>query len=277
MTPAKPLPPGHARLSVGLAGGESSITDLSSVAPLRLLSEHDRGDCVRVRMASFGGGLVAGDRADLDVTVGADARLFLGSAAPSKVFGAKPPKPTEFRLIAKVGPGGVFVFVLWPTALFADASYVQLVHAALADGASACLVDVQTSGREARGERWDIAKLDVTLELATPKRRVLRDRLILDAGVSPVRPRLGEHRALGAVILVGPLFRELATHLKAAIDAKPVNPRAPFFVTASPMLDGCFLRLAADDPERLEHFLADALARPLAALTGADPWRQRTA
>jgi len=230
-----------------------------------------------VRAASFGGGLVAGDSVSVRVDVHPDARLFLGSAAPSKVFGATPSKPSAMRLIAAVEKGGVFVNVPWPTALFAGADYEQLVHVALADGASACVVDVQTSGRESRGERWDISKLDVALEFATPKRRVLRDRLLLDSSVSPVRPRLGEHRALGSVVLVGPVFKELAATIRAAIDATAVKPRSPFFVTASPMLDGVFLRFAADDPERVETFLADALAKPLTELTGADPWRTVTA
>jgi urease accessory protein len=80
------LSPGEARLVVEQRGAGSVCTSSTSAAPIRLLVPTPAGMAVWAYLTGFGGGVVAGDRYEVAVQVGAGARLHVGTSGSTRVY-----------------------------------------------------------------------------------------------------------------------------------------------------------------------------------------------
>src|SRR5262249_14496468 len=77
---------GKASLEVQLIAGASTVTSSYATSPLKLLPPRPRGRSVWIYTSSFGGGLVAGDQTQLDLTLAAGTCCFLATQASTKVY-----------------------------------------------------------------------------------------------------------------------------------------------------------------------------------------------
>jgi len=141
-----------------------------------------------VYLSSFGGGLVDGDRLDIQVDVDPGAFALVGTQASTKVYrsperragdalassgptapagkgGAAAPagaagsgRGCSQTLSARVDEGAALVLLPDPVVCFADARYDQTIDVALAPTASLVALDGYTCGRSARGERWAFSR-----------------------------------------------------------------------------------------------------------------------
>lgn len=78
--PARAAAHGKGRAVLAASGDEAIFSALSYRYPLKLLSPQSIGSKVPLAIAymlSYGGGLVSGDKIDLDVEVGSDCALML--------------------------------------------------------------------------------------------------------------------------------------------------------------------------------------------------------
>ena len=223
-------------------------------------------------VASLGGGLVTGDRIALSVEVGADARLFLGTQASTKVYRSRAGVPARQELQARVGPGGLLASIPDPVSCFAQARLVQRQTFRLQEDASLVAVDALVGGRRARGERWAFAAYDSRLEVWRGERLLLADALLLGGlpGL-PLEARMAPLDALALVVAVGPLAAGVAETLVAAAAAA----RADGVLASVAAVDGGVVaRFGAEDRGRLSALLARALA-PLAPALGGDPLQRK--
>jgi urease accessory protein UreH len=105
---------------------------------------------------------------------------------------------------------------------------------------------------------------------------IFLDSLRLDPNDGPLDSphRTGRFNCFAMLFLLGPLVRNLATKLLAGIGARPVERRASFVCSASPLCEGALFRIAAEQVESVARELHHHLAA-LAPLLGDDPWRRK--
>jgi urease accessory protein len=277
--PVVGLPPGTARLEVAALGGVSRCVGSASAAPVRVLVPVTEGSAVWAYLTGFGGGVVAGDRYDVNVDVGPAARVHVGTSGATRAYRSAGSWAHLTNRI-HVGSDGLAVWGCDPLAAFRGAQVVQQSRADLDADASLVWIDGLTAGRHANGESWA---------------GTVRSRLAIDRGGTPwlrdgvhLDPPLGAqasaclgsaafapYTAISLVALVGPLVADLADSLVAQIAERPVVAGAPLLVTASPRDGGAVLRLAAVAQELIDRELRALLGPCIHPLLGDDPWARR--
>lgn len=271
----RPLPTGSGRLHIGLVDGASAALAIEAHAPLKLLVPSPRGPVTWAYAATFGGGLVAGDRIALEVTVDAGATAALGTQSSTKIYRAGRDADAVQELTSRVGAGATLALVPDPVACFADSRYVQRQDIALAADASLLLIDSVTGGRAARGEHWACRRYASRNRIHRDGVLLLNDATRLDAARGrPLPERFGRFQAFASVVLLGPRFAATTSNLLAALALAPVERGATLLAAASPLADGVMVRLAATTTDLLERWLRQHLAATIAGL-GGDHWTRR--
>ena len=266
---------GSGALRCALVDGASAAVHSSATAPLKLLVPRPRGPAVWAFAASFGGGLLAGDRLALDVAVGPGASALLGTQASTKVYRADGRGAAHQRLDAEVAAGGALALLPDPVVAFAGAAYEQRQTIALATGASLLLLDWYTSGRSARDERWAFTSFRSRNRVTVGGALLVDDALHLAAGPALAR-RMGRFHCLASVLLLGPRCAPAAQALLAALAGAPVVAGAALLESASPLGDGALLRLAGTTHQAVEARVRERLAALAAGLLGDDPWSRKS-
>ena len=167
-------------LEVSKSGGRASATRLYHAYPLRLIVPRKAGvddpgaDCVWCYQVSFGGGLVAGDRAGASVDVADGCACVLATQGTNKVYkhavrdsakrsaveptrasvpssrnAPKTSRETTQALAGRVGAGALLACLPDPTQAFRDARFRQTQRFVLHKTASLVSVDWLVSGRAA--------------------------------------------------------------------------------------------------------------------------------
>lgn len=241
------------------------ITRRIARSPLALLAPKNHGCAAWVIVGSLGGGLLAGDRFELELEVEAGASAYLGTQASTKIY---PGGLAAQALHAKVGAEGLLIALPDPVVCFAGARYAQEARVQLGPSASLVWLESLSAGRVAHGERWAFERYASRLVVERHDAPPLHDAQVLDSNHGPLRARLGRFEALATLIAVGPLV--------AAIRAAWLAP-LPFGrslrLAVSPLgSDGVLLRLAAASVQELLAGVRE-LARPIVDLLGDDPFR----
>jgi urease accessory protein len=97
------------------------------------------------------GGMTGGDRADVDIKVGAAARLTVTTAAAEKIYRSLGP-PTEISVKLDVGPNGALGWLPQATIVFDHMRLRRTIDVTLARNASLLLAEATVFGRSAMGE-----------------------------------------------------------------------------------------------------------------------------
>jgi len=255
--------------------GSTALVGCRAESPLKILAPRPRGRSAWAFLATYGGGLLAGDRVELDVEVRAGATALLATQAETKVY-RSPAGATATQVIrASVGRGGTLAVLPDPVSPFAGARYAQEQRYDLEEGASLLLVDALVAGRTARGERWAFDGYRSRTEVAVGERLVLGEALTLGARAgTSLAARMGRHDAIALVALFGPAFATGAASLLDRWSRAPLQAGAPLLCAASPLPGGALLRAAAVTVEDLVRFVREALAF-VAEPLGDDPFQRR--
>ncbi len=246
------------------AGMGTAVESAYAESPLRFLTPRNHGTAAWAYTSTLGGGLVDGDRLDLDITVGPGACAFVSSQGPTRVF--RSAGGCASTTVARVAEGGALVLAPEPTACFAGARYSQRTEVSLAPGASLALWEVLSAGRE----RWGFTRCSSTLRIPP----YLDETWLLDPVHGALDERMGRFGAIGTLFLVGPFFAAMAASARAQVDASPASGEAPLVESASPLPGGALvLRLAALSVQQLLHRLRSHFDT-LPSLLGDNPWRR---
>ncbi len=200
--------PGRGALDFERCGAATVMRTVRATSPLKLLSPRNHGHGAWVFVATFGGGLVAGDAIHLDVGVGPGACALLGTQASTKVYRCAD-ETSRQDLRARVDRGGTLVLVPDPVVCYAAARYEQTTHVDLADGASLVLLETLTAGRIARDERWDFQRYASRTTITKGGAPLVVDAVVLDPAQGDLRARMGRFDALATLVIVGPQVRTL--------------------------------------------------------------------
>jgi urease accessory protein len=268
---------GSGALDVARVDGATAVIGARAEAPLKLLVPRPRGPSAWAYAATFGGGLVEGDRVDLDLRVGPGAALMLSTQATTKVYRSED-RPASQELRARVEEGALLALIPDPVCCFEGARYRQRQRVDLAPGAGLVLVDGLVSGRAARGERWRFASYRSVTEVRVGDRLAVREALRLeDAPGDRVIDRMGRFDALAFAVILGPSLAPLAASIRARVEALPLpraRGRARLLASAGAVECGTVLRVAGEHIEEVSAFVRRALD-DLPGLLGDDPWARK--
>jgi urease accessory protein len=267
---------GQAALAVSMVHGLSTATTAWARTPMKLLTPRSRGDSVWAYTSSFGGGMVAGDCTELDVTVDAGACCFLGTQASTKIFRNPTRLPCSHRTSARVNDDALLILAPDPVQCFAGSCYEQRQHFILSQSANLVLVDWISAGRMARGERWNFQRYLSRNEIERDGKQLLVDALRLDSddGALDAKFRGGRFNCLATLALIGP---QLAEHARTLLDwcaAQPIEPQAGLVFAASPLHEGALLRFAGTSVEEVGHAIHQRLGFA-SALLKDDPFSRK--
>jgi len=242
--------PGHGSIVVALLSPNTPVLrTVSYQYPLKLVApdplpppgkpSQDNGRTPSlihtVFVLTYGGGIVAGDSVNLDVSLEAGTRLILLTQGSTKIFKTNDPRMVSTQHISvSIAPNSALVYLPDPVQPFAHTAFSQSQIYYLKSGeGSLCVCDWVTSGRSARGENWDIYEYRSRNEVWTgdkhepdvhKRKLLLRDNMILDkngqTGV-PISERMDSYSVFGTLIIRGPVFSHLSKYFIEEFEALP--------------------------------------------------------
>ena len=143
---------GRVALAVAAGSGESRRARVHEAGSLRVRFPNGTSRAtLDAVIVNTGGGMTGGDRFDVDLSVGAGARLTLTTAAAEKVYRSLGPD-TQVALKADVGSGSALAWLPQETILFDQVRLRRTIDIELASDARLVLAEAIVFGRSAMGE-----------------------------------------------------------------------------------------------------------------------------
>jgi urease accessory protein len=242
-----------------------------AASPLRLLTPRNHGGAAWVFLVNLGGGLVDGDRLDIRIAADPDTAAFIGTQASTKVY--RSPQGCSQRLEVHVADGASLAIVPDPVVCFAGARYEQRIDISLAPTASLVLFDGYTSGRAARGERWQFAHFESRTTIARGGVPAFIEAARLDPAQGSIAERMDRFDVVVSLVAVGPRFASVRDAMLLPLAAP--SPSDSVVVAASPVgVDGAVTRVAADSFENASRALRRSFVA-LALALGDDPFARK--
>lgn len=109
------------------------------------------GGALEAVIVNTAGGMTGGDRFELDIAVGEDARLTVTTAAAEKIYRSLG-SDTAVNVKLKVGAGGMLAWLPQETILFDRMRLRRTIEADLARGGELIIAEALVFGRSAMGE-----------------------------------------------------------------------------------------------------------------------------
>jgi urease accessory protein len=262
---------GSARLAFCRSGSKTVLAKAFAMNPLRILAPRNHGEAAWVFLSNFGGGLVDGDRLDVDVDVREGAAALIGTQASTKVY--RSPRGCSQHLHGLVGDEAALALVPDPVVCFAGARYEQDTRIALSPSASVLVVDGYTCGRSARGERWEFDRYTSRTSIERGGAPIFIDATRLDPVIGSIAERLGRFDVVLSVLAIGPRFASVRRTMLESFEAFGAPTRGDAVIAAASPIghDGAIARVAADRFEKASHALRPSFGA-LADVLGDNPF-----
>jgi urease accessory protein len=174
---------GHIAVSVEAKDGVSRRGRVHEDGSLRVrFPNSTNAGTLEAVIVNTAGGMTGGDRFELDITVGADARLTVTTAAAEKIYRSLGPD-TEIGIKLSVATCGTLAWLPQETIVFDEVRLRRTIDVDLAGGANLVLAEAAIFGRSAMGEtvtagrffdRWRV-RLDGAL--------IFAETIRLDGGI----------------------------------------------------------------------------------------------
>jgi urease accessory protein len=212
------------KLTVAQVRQQSRLVASRSLQPLKIINPAaPAGPACHAVLASYGGGLVAGDSIRLRVRCEADSRLLLSTQANTRIFksldGSRAEQLTEGHLAANA------LAVVLPDPLVPQAAsrYHQAQHWHLADSATLLLADWWHAGRTDLGEKFAFTTFSTELRVSVAGRLTLLDRFALrpEEHLATSQATFGPYHTALSLYLVGSPETERFQRLAAALRQLP--------------------------------------------------------
>ncbi|NML65600.1 urease accessory protein UreD [Hymenobacter sp. RP-2-7] len=221
MTAPDPLAPAWSLLTVAQVRGRSRLVASRSVQPLKIINPAAHaGPACHLVLASYGGGLLAGDCPRLRAEVGEGARLLLTTQANTRIYKSIDGRRAEQHIEGHVAEDALAVVLPDPLVPQAASRYHQTQHWHLHPGATLLLADWFHAGRTDAGEKFAFTDFSTELRVRVAGRLVLLDRLALRPAehLLTSQASFGPYHSALTLYLVGPpggaAFAALAAGLR---------------------------------------------------------------
>ena len=143
---------GRIACSIAAARGVSRRSHVHEAGSLRIrFPNSDRRGTLDAVIVNSAGGMAGGDRFDIDIAVGAGARLTVTTAAAEKIYRSLGPD-SQIGVKLDVGAGGALAWLPQETILFDRVRLRRTIDIDLARDANLILAEAVVFGRSAMGE-----------------------------------------------------------------------------------------------------------------------------
>ena len=194
-------------LTVAQVRQQSRLIASRSLQPLKIINPAAPGSpaCHAV-LASYGGGLVAGDSIRLRVRCEAESRLLLSTQANTRIFKSIDGRQAEQLTEGYVAENALAVVLPDPLVPQAASRYHQAQHWHLADSAALLLADWWHAGRTDMGEQFAFTTFATELRVSVAGRLVLLDRFALRPAehLATSQATFGPYHTALLLYLIGP-------------------------------------------------------------------------
>ena len=277
MTSTRPIQHGRGMLELSLVAGKTVVTRAEGHSPFKWLLPRRPTTAAWAFASTFGGGLVAGDRIDMEIGVREGSRAALVTQSSTKVYRSRSGATCLQTLNATVEDKALFVVAPDPVTCFAGARYEQRQIIRLAPSATLVYVDWLTSGRRARGESWAFSQYRTRLDVYRDGQRLLTDALLLDPKDGPLDSpfRMGRFHCCAVVVVDGPQAESASSALLDEVGSRPIEPvYSEEIDSASPLKSGAIWRIAGQKTEQVAQRLKHRLEF-LKPLLGESLWGRK--
>lgn len=182
---------------------------------VRFPSPEDEG--LSAVLVNTAGGIAGGDRFDVDISVGAQARLTVTTAAAEKIYRSQGPQ-ASIGVKLSVASGGRLAWLPQETILFDRAATARSFDVELAEDAALVMVEIVIFGRAAMGETMCHGAFVDQWRLRRGGRLVFAENVRLegDIGAKLARPAIGNGAGAVATMLIAPGDEALVGRLRDA-------------------------------------------------------------
>jgi urease accessory protein len=255
---------GAARASFVRVGARSGPARVFETGGLRL--RFPRASTIsEAVLVNTAGGMTAGDRASVEITLGAGAEVLFTTQSAEKIYRSDGPT-TAIDLRARLAAGARLEWLPQETILFHGARLARRLELDLCADSHLLLVEAATFGRLAMGEAAADAALRDSWRVRRDGRLIFAEELRLEhAGAALDRPAVGGGaRAIACILVAAPDAEAHLDKIRATLDAACLAEGPPLEAGAS-AIDGLIVgRLASPAPARLR----DAIRNVMMALRG---------
>jgi urease accessory protein len=195
---------GSVTLAAAADHGATRRTHVAEQGSLRVRFPHAFSPELEAVLVNTAGGMAGGDRFDIDITAGVDARLLVGTTAAEKVYRSLGPATNvAVRLVASAG--AMLRWLPQETILFDRARIHRRIEVDLAEGAALVLAEAVVFGRAAMGESVAQGELIDRWRVRIGGRLVFAESMHLGGGIAAKlaqRAVAAGGRALATVLIV---------------------------------------------------------------------------
>jgi urease accessory protein len=210
---------GQVRLAVEAAGETTRRRRVHESGSLRVRFPSAASNELEAVLVNSAGGMAGGDAFDIDIAVGAQARLAVTTAAAEKVYRSLGPD-TSIDVRIDVAPGGALAWIPQETILFDNARLTRNIEVDLAEGASLLLVEPLVFGRAGMGEAVVNGALSERWRVRRGGQLIYADGIALDGAVAAMlaEPAAANGGRAIATLLLVPGDEACAEKLRALAD-----------------------------------------------------------
>jgi urease accessory protein len=207
---------GRVALTVAAEGGVTRRRRVAEQGSLRVRFPGAAQRGLEAMLVNTAGGMAGGDRFAIDIAVGPDAALVVGTAAAEKVYRSHGPA-AEVAVTLAVSAGARLAWLPQETILFDRARLMRRVDIVMEDGASLVLAEAVVLGRSAMGETVVEGEISDRWRVRLGGRLVFAESLRLTGRIAE---KLAEPAAAGggcalATVLLVPGDERHATAVRA--------------------------------------------------------------
>jgi urease accessory protein len=206
---------------------------------MRVLFPDQQGDRMpSAVLANTAGGLVGGDRIEVDASAGAGAALCVTTQAAEKVYRSAG-ENVDITTTLRALDGAWIEWLPNETILFERARLRRRIEIELAESAASLAVEMQVFGRIARGERLTTGLLHDSWRIRRCGRLVWADALRIDGDIAAILDRpacFGGAAALATIVCAVPNAARWIDPIRAMLGA--TSPLAATCVNGLVLLRG---------------------------------------
>lgn len=198
---------GVARLYAEKSAGQTAAIDIEEAGPLRLrFPRIMASDALETVLVNTGGGVVGGDRMQIEVKTGEGAKVAFTSQAAEKIYRSTGPVASiEVKL--KAGAKSSLHWVPQETILFDRAKAARTIEADMDASATLTICEAVIFGRAAMGESVQSGTLRDKWRIRRGGKLIFADALTLDGNIGEAlkRPAIGKGgNAVATMVQIAP-------------------------------------------------------------------------
>ncbi|XP_013786854.1 urease accessory protein D-like isoform X2 [Limulus polyphemus] len=191
-------------------------------------------------------------------------------------------KTTNFRISFSVSSFGLLCVLPDPVVCFKNANYNQEQDVFISSTSNLVFLDWLTSGRMARGERWEFTRLKTTLSVFLDSTLVFRDVLCLkNTSQLELRTSMKQTNIVGFCFITGPDLRQFIEGILCDVGCRQAygnSPSSDILMTVSPYyhqgstdISGCVIRFSGWETSKVM-FQLEKLLQPIYPILGGNPF-----